>query len=83
MTAPSTDELIDAMRNLKIEYCDLDMVNAAADRLETLRKAAEVMAEALGKALNYLENTEGEFGITLISGGACRAALAAYEELTP
>lgn len=39
--------------------------------------AAPDMLSALRKALNYLENTEGEFGIVLDSAQACRDAIAA------
>lgn len=38
--------------------------------------AAPEIYEAATKALNYIENTEGELGITLQSGEALRAALA-------
>ena len=37
------------------------------------------LVEAARAALNYLENTEGEFGITLGSATVLRAALAAME----
>ena len=37
------------------------------------------LVEAARAALNYLENTEGEFGITLGSATGLRAALAAME----
>lgn len=37
--------------------------------------AAPEMLEALIRALNYIENTEGEFGSILSSGEACRAAI--------
>ena len=37
------------------------------------------LVEAARAALNYLENTEGEFGITLESATNIRAALAAME----
>jgi hypothetical protein len=40
----------------------------AADQLTVLTAAAR-------KALNYIENTESEWGITLDSGDALRAAL--------
>lgn len=35
----------------------------------------EMMVEAAERALNYIENTEGELGIKLDSGGMLRAAL--------
>ena len=41
--------------------------------------AVAQMVEAARAALNYLENTEGEFGITLGSATGLRAALAAME----
>ena len=41
--------------------------------------ALELLVEAALAALNYLENTEGEFGITLGSATGLRAALAAME----
>ena len=40
------------------------------------------LVEAARAALNYLENTEGEFGITLGSATGLRAALAAMEDST-
>lgn len=40
-----------------------------------LISAAPDMYEACTKALNYIQNTEREFGITLSSGDALRAAL--------
>lgn len=42
-------------------------------------RAVERLVEAARAALNYLENTEGEFGITLESATDIRAALAATE----
>ena len=41
--------------------------------------ALELLVEAALAALNYLENTEGEFGITLGSATGIRTALAAME----
>jgi len=41
-----------------------------------LMAAAPDMLDALRKALNFIENTEGELGITLESGDAVRAAIA-------
>ena len=41
--------------------------------------AVAQLVEAARAALNYLENTEGEFGITLESATNIRAALAAME----
>lgn len=38
--------------------------------------AAPDLYAAAEKALNYIANTEGEFGVTLNSGDALRAALA-------
>ena len=46
---------------------------AAAARIAALEAAAR-------KALNYIENTEGELGITLTSGDALRAALAPEQD---
>ena len=43
------------------------------------RVAVAQMVEAARAALNYLENTEGEFGITLGSATGLRAALAEKE----
>ena len=40
----------------------------------------ERLVEAARAGLNYLENTEGEFGITLGSATGLRAALAAMED---
>lgn len=41
--------------------------------------AAPVLLEALRKCLNFIENTEGELGITLTSADAARAAIAKAE----
>jgi hypothetical protein len=41
--------------------------------------AIRALVEAARAGLNYLENTEGEFGITLGSATSLRAALAAME----
>ncbi|MFG6573233.1 hypothetical protein ACGYLO_16690 [Sulfitobacter sp. 1A13353] len=46
----------------------LTLVRDAADRIDALEKA-------LRGCLNYMENTEAEFGITLDSADAARAAL--------
>ena len=49
-------------------------------RVQTLAPdAVAQLVEAARAALNYLENTEGEFGITLESATGLRAALAAME----
>ena len=55
---------------------------ALCDEVERLSPAVDAVAllvEAARAALNYLENTEGEFGITLGSATDLRAALAAME----
>ena len=55
---------------------------AAADNAEAHQSAPDAVArlvEAARAGLNYLENTEGEFGITLGSATGLRAALAAME----
>ena len=43
--------------------------------------AAEALAEAGKKALNFIENTESELGIELDGGNALRTALTAWENL--
>ena len=49
-------------------------------RVQTLAPDAVArLVEAARAGLNYLENTEGEFGITLGSATGLRAALAAME----
>ena len=49
-------------------------------RVQTLAPDAVArLVEAARAALNYLENTEGEFGITLGSATGLRAALTAME----
>jgi hypothetical protein len=45
----------------------------------TAPDAVARLVEAARAGLNYLENTEGEFGITLGSATSLRAALAAME----
>ena len=50
-------------------------------RVQTLAPDAVArLVEAARAGLNYLENTEGEFGITLGSATGLRAALAAMED---
>lgn len=49
------------------------------DRIHATPDAVARLVEAARAALNYLENTEGEFGITLGSATGLRAALAAME----
>jgi hypothetical protein len=44
-----------------------------------LRAKAEKLAKALKHALNFIENTEGEFGESLPCGDASRAALTEWE----
>ena len=46
---------------------------------DTTPDAVARLVEAARAGLNYLENTEGEFGITLGSATGLRAALAAME----
>jgi hypothetical protein len=46
---------------------------------ERVRQAAPELLAAAKRALNYIENTEGELGITLDSGNALRAAIAKAE----
>ena len=54
-----------------------DLTIAAPVRFTgTLTKPVAQLVEAARAALNYLENTEGEFGITLESATNIRAALA-------
>jgi hypothetical protein len=53
--------------------CDSPAQHIANARLIA---AAPEMLDALKDALNYLENTEGEFGITLNCADAARAAIA-------
>jgi len=53
--------------------------NRPSDNDARLIAAAPDLLEALQKALNYLQNTEEEFGITLDSADACRAAIAKAE----
>ena len=48
-------------------------------RLPPAPDAVARLVEAARAGLNYLENTEGEFGITLGSATGLRAALAAME----
>lgn len=51
----------------------------AAARLTALSTRNAVLEEAARKALNFIENTEGELGIQLDSGDALRAALTTKE----
>ena len=57
----------------------MDTHPAAPDLHVTTPDAVAQLVEAARAALNYLENTEGEFGITLGSATGLRAALAAME----
>ena len=59
-----------------IRAIDVDEVLA---RLSPAPDAVARLVEAARAGLNYLENTEGEFGITLGSATGLRAALAAME----
>ena len=59
-----------------IRAIDVDEVLA---RLSPAPDAVARLVEAARAGLNYLENTEGEFGITLESATGLRAALAAME----
>lgn len=89
MTAPSTDDLIARLRQAANGSGGAGgprcLQTAAADRLETLRKAAEGMAEALARqsdnmafVLNHMDvkGWHGKFTSELAED---RAALAAYE----
>ena len=60
-----------------IRAIDVDDVLA---RLPPAPDAVARLVEAARAGLNYLENTEGEFGITLGSATGLRAALAAMED---
>lgn len=95
MTAPSTDELIARLRQAANGSGGAGgprcLQTAAADRLETLRKAAEGMAEALGAVRDYAFDVSTG-ALTYRGGGDLSematedlaridAALAAYEEL--
>ena len=59
-----------------IRAIDVDEVLA---RLSPATDAVARLVEAARAGLNYLENTEGEFGITLGSATGLRTALAAME----
>ena len=57
-----------------------EVVNALCDiEAAPAPDAVARLVEAARAGLNYLENTEGEFGITLGSATGLRAALAAME----
>lgn len=47
--------------------------------LESTRNDERKLVEAAQRALNYIENTEGELGITLECGDALRTALADFQ----
>ena len=61
-----------------IRAIDVDEVLA---RLPPASDAVARLVEAARAGLNYLENTEGEFGITLGCATGLRAALTAMEKL--
>ena len=61
-----------------IRAIDVDEVLA---RLSPATDAVARLVEAARAGLNYLENTEGEFGITLGCATGLRAALTAMETL--
>lgn len=49
------------------------------EEIKHLRSVNADLLEALRRCLNYLENNESEFGITLDSADAARAAIAKVE----
>lgn len=53
-----------------------DLVEAINSVAKGRRMPASDLTDAATKALNYIENTESELGITLSCGDALRAALA-------
>lgn len=59
------------------DMCDMTTTNYKGALLfaEVYRAARADLLEACRLALNYIENTESELGITLDSGNALRAAL--------
>lgn len=68
----------DGMRPCIVDWTGFDtndMTRRENEANARLIASAPELLEALRKALNYLENTEGEFGIALESADACRAAI--------
>jgi hypothetical protein len=53
-----------------------DHMHIAVGQVDSLSARVKELEAALKACLNYIENTEAELGITLISGDAARAALA-------
>ena len=96
---PERGGMIDAKDLLQFEVGDQSIVGVEAAKKDTsvyrmdvrginsadarLIAAAPDMLAALQKTLNYLENTEGELGMTLDSADAARAAIAAATGATP
>ncbi len=86
MTAPSTDDLIARLRHAANGSGGAGgprcLQTAAADRLETLRKAAEGMAEALnlGRELTEQDELQGCAGWDAFHS-ACLDASAAYHAI--
>ena len=75
LTVADVDAVLRALPDHEItgdEVCPCQNRGPAPDAVARLVEAARA-------ALNYLENTEGEFGITLGSATGLRAALAAME----
>lgn len=73
-----TDEMWQAFMAMLYAAPDVpleDIVRAALTAALAASPYAECV-EALRRCLNYIENTEGEFGITMESGDMARAALA-------
>lgn len=72
----------EAFRNVDVTLSADDIIDIADALANHTRKviaaipSADGLREAAQKALNYIENTEGELGITLDCGDTLRAALA-------
>ena len=74
----SPDEFGDQNRRMGLS----EYMHAVRERdavVKSLCERVRVLEEAARRGLNYIEATEGEFGITLGCGDALRAALAPGE----
>lgn len=82
--AAAVTDIMDCVRRMEAENRQLRELLAHEvgkacrfiTRAENAEDRAAELAKALERCLNYIENTEGELGITLDCGDKARAAIA-------
>ena len=82
MTKYSDNLTVADVEAVLLAFPDHEITGEEMCPCQNRRHASDAVArlvEAARAGLNYLENTEGEFGITLGSATGLRAALAAME----